>query len=294
MKKLLVIGAQNIDLYARSESDYQLHDSNISKIDMAFGGVACNIATNLSQLGNEVHLLTVFGDDHLSEISKQNLNALKINFSESRIVKDSTNSLYFGIMDKSNNLFLGLNDMDIIDKLDASFFKTKNDYIEKFDVLVIDNNICKEALEYLLKTYRHKQIIMDAVSAVKAVKIVHLLPNIDLVKVNILELEAMSDKSDITDKITDLVNRGVGAVLLTNSEKEIIYRNKDKHLVTMPILINEIVNSTGAGDAFLSGFINSMMKDEPLEECLESAKRTAHICLSSVSSTINDQSLNHE
>lgn len=286
MKRILVIGAQNIDLYARSESEYQLHDSNISKIDMAFGGVACNIATNLSKLGNEIHFLTVFGDDHFSEISKQNLTSLNINYEESLTVLNARNSIYLGIMDKSNNLFIGLNDMDITQQLDSKFLETKRNYIEGFDVLVIDNNLCKDALGFLLMAYKHKKLIMDAVSAAKAIKLAGLVSNIDLLKVNTLELEALSNKPDIKTGITDLLNKGVGAVLLTNSEKEIIYRSKDQYFVTMPAIIDKVVNSTGAGDALLSGYINSMIKDESVEKCLESAKLAAQNCLRSANSTI--------
>ena len=102
-------------------------------------------------------------------------------------------------MDKTNNLFLGLNDMEIIQKLDVPFLESKDYIIQEFDLLIIDNNLNKEALEYLLITYQNKIIIMDAVSAVKAQKLKHLLSNINLLKVNKLELEALTGQSDIAD-----------------------------------------------------------------------------------------------
>jgi len=115
--KVLVIGAQNIDIFAQSSIEYVLKDSNPSKIHLSFGGVGRNMAENLKRLGNDVHFLTVFADDFFAKAAKQSLIDMNINILESIDVKDQTNSIYMGIMDKDNDLFLGLNDMDIINEL---------------------------------------------------------------------------------------------------------------------------------------------------------------------------------
>ena len=286
MQKILVIGAQNIDLFAHAKSDYILHDSNPSKIHMAFGGVGCNIATNLSVLGNQVDFLTVFGTDYFSQIAKQNLIDLKIHFEESLLVEDARSSIYLGVMDKENDLLLGLHDMEIIKHLDVAFFKEKTAYIESFDTLVLDNNLSIDALDYLLKAFKYKKIIMDAVSAKKATKLQELLPYISLLKINLLELEALSNKASITDKIDDLLSKGLSSLILTNSAQEIVYKTHQVQINTMPIPVEKIENATGAGDAFLAGFIHGLMFQKTEEECLEIAKKAAYICLQSPNSTI--------
>jgi len=289
MRKILVIGAQNIDLFAHSKSDYVLHDSNISKIHMAFGGVGCNIATNLSILGNPVDFLTVFGEDYLSQVAKQNLSDLNIHFNESCVVENAGNSIYLGIMDKANDLYLGLNDMDILNSLDVTFFKDKTPYIENFDTLVIDNNLNLKALQYLLKVFKHKKIIMDAVSASKALKLKGLLSSIFLLKLNMMELDALSDKIKISERLDELLNQGLSSVILTNSAKEIIFKSTNTHITTKPISIQKIENATGAGDAFVSGYIHGLMQGKLIEECLEIAKKAAYSCLQSPNSTIEKQ-----
>ena len=42
--KVLVIGAQNIDIFAQSSIEYVVKDSNPSKIHLSFGGVGRNMA----------------------------------------------------------------------------------------------------------------------------------------------------------------------------------------------------------------------------------------------------------
>jgi pseudouridine kinase len=285
MLKTLVIGAQNIDIFAHAKSDCNLNDSNRAKIYMAFGGVACNIVTNIALLGNPVSFLTVFGDDTFSSLAKINLQNLKIDIHESLEVKNETNSIYLAVMDKDNDLFIGLNDMDITDRLNISFFKEKADFIAGFDLLVIDANLNSDALGYLLKTYTKKQIIMDAVSAEKVVKLKGLLQYITLLKLNVKELKALSDKETDDLRMDDLLSRGLAKILITNSGNEIIYRSKNEHIKTMPLKAETIVNSSGAGDAFLGGFIQGILNKKSVAHCLEIAKKTAFLTLQSPNST---------
>lgn len=286
MQKILIIGAQNIDLFARSNSDYVLYDSNLSKIHLAFGGVGCNIASNLSILGNPVDFLTVFGDDYFGQLAKYNLDDLNINYKESRVVKNFRNSIYLGVMDKANDLYLGLNDMDIINNLDMAFFKDKAQYIESFDILVIDNNLSLESLQYLLKTFKHKKIIMDAVSAAKAFKLHELLSCLSLLKLNLMELDTLSNKTSTSEKLNELIKSGLYSVLLTNSDKDIIYKSAVNNIVTKPKTIEKIENASGAGDAFLAGFIHGLLQKKSTEDCLSIAKSMAYKCLKSPDSTI--------
>ncbi len=285
MLKTIVIGAQNIDIFAHSESDCTMNDSNRAKIYMAFGGVACNIVTNIALLGNKVSLLTVFGDDTFSSLAKLNLQNLNINIHESLEVKNAGNSIYMAVMDKDNDLFIGLNDMAITDHLNVDFFNEKADFISGFDLLVMDTNLNQDALEYLLKTYNEKQIIIDAVSAEKVVKLKGLLKYITLLKVNLNELKALSDKATVDQRIDDVLSRGLKKLLITDSGNEIIYKSGNEHIRTMPFEATAIVNSSGAGDAFLGGFIHGIINKKSITQCLEIAKKTAFLTLQSPNST---------
>ena len=287
MLKVLIIGAQNIDIFAKTQDDYLLHDSNLAKIHIAFGGVARNIAENLNKMNNPVSFLSIFGDDYFSLSAKNSLEDMGIEIKESLFLKNMTNSVYLGVMDKENDLFLGINDMDILQKLDISYLKTKNSYIDSFDILVIDNNLTIEAIEYLLIKYQYKTIVMDAVSTKKVTKISQLLQYIDLLKVNQLELDKLISEDNIDLQLKKILKKGVSKVLLTNQDKEIKLAIKTEILSISPIPINEIVNASGAGDAFLSGFIHGMIHQLTNQESLEYSKKLAYLTLLSNNSTNN-------
>jgi len=285
MKKTLIIGAQNIDIYVKSSENYTLHDSNLAKVHIAFGGVARNITENIKRLGNDCSFLTVFGDDHFSLTAKNSLVQMGIDISESLYLKNASNSVYLGVMDKDNDLFLGLNDMDILTELSPLFFESKRKYIDSFDIIVIDNNLTQESIIYLLNTFSHKTIVMDGVSTKKVTKIKDHLSKIDLLKVNQLELNKISKRPTVASQIKHLQTRGATNLLVTNQDHDIIYATIDNIIVTTPLVANEIVNASGAGDAFLSGFVHGMIHSLSNQEKLLHAKKTAYITLLSNNST---------
>ncbi len=285
MKKVLIIGAQNIDIFAKTKNEYTLHDSNLSNIHIAFGGVARNVAANIRRMGNPISFLSVFGDDDFSKSAVNSLKDLDIDISSSLLLKNASNSVYLGVMDKDNDLFLGLNDMDILKQLNSEYLKAKEAYINSFDILVIDNNLTKEAIEYLLISHSSKTIVMDAVSTKKVIKITNLLQYIDLLKVNQLELDKLSSKSGINDQIEDLLSKKLANLLITNQDKDIILATKDGIITSSPIKVTNVVNASGAGDAFLSGFVHGMINGLNNNENLLYAKKLAYITLQSNNST---------
>jgi pseudouridine kinase len=292
MLRTLVIGGQNIDIFAQATSEVVLHDSNAANIHLSFGGVACNIATNLALLGNDVSFLTVFGDDTFGTLAKSNLENLKIQFDRSLTVEAARNSMYLAVMNVDNNLFIGLNDMDIVNCLTVDFLKQKEDYIRDFDVLVIDTNVSTEVLKHLLLTYSDKQIVMDAVSSEKVLKLKGLLENVSLLKLNSLELSAFSDGETVQVRMDDVLSQGLKKILVTNEGNEILYQSADEHIRTMPIAVDTVVNTSGAGDAFLGGFIHGIVHHMSATESLEIAKKMAFNTLQSKNSiNINDPSI---
>jgi len=288
MNRILVIGAQNIDIFSKSSQDFIMGDSNPSKINISFGGVARNIAVNLSRLGHDIHFISVFGDDAFSQSAQQNLKELKINISQSLFLKKQNNSIFIGVMDQKNDLLLGLSDMEIVEFLNPDFFRIKKEYIDKFDVLVIDNNLSIKSIAYLLNQYHSKKIIMDAVSSQKAVKLIPYLHQIKVLKVNQLELRMLSNTITIKEQLNDLHNGGVQTILLTQQEKDVILSRKNEYMVETPPKVENIVNTSGAGDAFLSGFIHGMVNGYNDIQKIRFANSAARITMNSKDSTSSE------
>ena len=285
MSEVLIIGAQNIDIFAKSKDEYSLHDSNLAKIHIAFGGVGRNIVENVQRLGNNVSFITVFGDDYFSLTAKRSLEEMNVDVSESLNLKNESNSVYLGVMDKDNDLFIGLNDMEITNNLNKEFFETKKEVINRFEVIVIDNNLNEETLDYLLTTYQNKVIVMDAVSAHKVIKLEKHLSKISVLKLNQIELNEITTEKEVIKQINELHLKGANTLLITNQDKDVVLSKNTSTQVITPLKHDDIVNATGAGDAFISGYIHGMLNGVNDLEKLRFAVKVAYITLSSNNST---------
>lgn len=285
MTKILVIGAQNIDIFANPEKKLVKGDSNPAKINMAFGGVGRNIAVNMKRLGHQVHFLTLFGDDVFSKSAQNSLERLGVKLEESLFLKDTNNSIYLGIMDHNNDLHLGLNDMRVIEKLNPEFLNSRLSFINGFDLIVIDNNLSEISIAFLLNHLKSKTIAMDAVSAHKARKLKNHLHQIAILKLNQLELDFLSQLPSSKKQLEDLHKRGAQTILLTNKERECSVSKNEGFTSLIPKNVQTIVNATGAGDAFLSGYLHGFLLKKSEEDRLKMANFAARVTLGSYEST---------
>lgn len=243
--RILVIGAVNIDLNIRSTTPYILHDSNVVTHLKQVGGVGANIAQNLAHLGLDVSFLTVFSIDALGHFARQSLERQQIDISAADI-RSITSNIYMAIFDQEGDLYLGLNDMPLVQEMTPDWISTKDAYIDTFDALVLDNNLPQETIEYVVKTFSTKRIYIDAVSGVKAPKLVNIINDITVLKMNQQEYNIL---------FTTKKHPETTSLLVTNGAQKITLFNADKELTTQPLAVPKPSSTSGAGDALFSGFI---------------------------------------
>jgi pseudouridine kinase len=292
LNKVLVIGAVNIDIFASTDTPYVLEDSNLAKISLGFGGVGGNIATNLNNLDLDVSILTTFSDDLLGTFLKAQYLKLGINTDKALTSSTKNSSVYLGVLDEDNDLFLGLNDMDITKELNTDYIEKNTDYINQFEYIVIDNNLDQETLKYILTTFHNKTLILDAVSAKKVGKLKGLLSYISVLKVNQIELDMLSKEPNLEAQIKDLLDQGLKEILVTNKENPVYYSNKSQTKVFKTLHCDNIVNATGAGDAFISGYVYGLVTNAPLDKRVAIAMKFARDTLTVQTSTIEKGEFN--
>lgn len=78
-------------------------------------------------------------------------------------------------------------------------------------------------------------------------------------------------------------NQGVEVVCLTLGLNGVKLSQYGKGFITLPaIKIDNVMDATGAGDAFWSGFLYAYIKEKPIEKCLEVALQLAALKLQNV------------
>jgi adenosine kinase len=121
-------------------------------------------------------------------------------------------------------------------------------------------------------------------------KVASVLPFVDIVICNEDEAEALgkkqnwgNDLKEIAKKLAETPKKNTSrsrTVIFTRGAKETLVYTGGKSLSFIPLKIpkEEIVDTNGAGDSFVGGFMSQYVQNKPLEVCI----KAGHYCASEV------------
>jgi pseudouridine kinase len=255
--RFTVIGAANVDIISKSSRKIIHGDSNPADVRLLPGGVARNIAENLSRLGAEVCLITAIGTDPLGAFLRENCKSCGIG-TEAWIVRENMDTgVYSAALDCDGELYAAFNAMAALESINADDLAPYAQMIGNADLLVADANLTEDALGAVLALRGGGPVAVDAVSVAKAPRIGRLLPKINLLKLNRAEAECLTGLALDTDEklklaCTDLISRGVKRAFITLGAAGVCAADSDGvHFI--PAVPVTVENVTGAGDAFFAG-----------------------------------------
>lgn len=214
---VVVIGGANVDMKAQSSTRAVAHTSNPGRTSMTPGGVGRNIAENLARLGDRVHLVSMVGRDSLGAgLLEHTANAgVRVDHVGRT---DRATGTYTVVLDASGEMLVGIADMEAIDELGPEHLQSARDVISTAGLLVLDGNLRRDAFEYVLDLSRDVRVIVEPVSAPKAVALKDSLDaRVFAVTPDREELAALTDLPTRSDRqvraaAAALHDRGVSVV----------------------------------------------------------------------------------
>ena len=278
---ITVIGGANFDISARLENNFIAADSNPGSISLGHGGVARNIAHNLCLLGHDVRFMTIFGNDIFGSLISDQCKSIGIDMSMSDTIKSERSGMYLCINNHGGEMIAAVADTGVLRHLTPEYLEKHLGDINKSDIIAADTNVPEDTLRYLLDNSL-APVFVDAVSSTKAWRIINALKKSKIAKLHTLKLN-LKEALSVTETLTpeDAENRlrelGVEHVYITMSG-EGVYAGDG---ITYPALPGEVVNTTGAGDAFLAGVIHAYTKDIPFPKTAQYGLMAARATLMS-------------
>ena len=265
-----VIGGSNMDIQGAPNNPLVMHDSNPGRVDLSMGGVGRNIAENLSRLGVNTKLISAIGNDLYGNTILSECKNLNIDVNDCFVSDEYSTSIYVSILNDSRDMQLAISHMDIIEKLDETFIHSKHKSINDSKAIILDTNLSKETIDFITRNHSHLPIFVDTVSTAKCVKIKDILHRFEGIKLNKYEAETLSnikiENIDDAKKSCDyFIEKGVKSVFITLGGDGVYCANNENSLHIPGVKI-DIVNATGAGDAFMSGIMYGFMNDLDIEE----------------------------
>lgn len=279
-----IVGGTNIDIQGVPYNLLIPGDSNMGFVKVSNGGVGRNIGENLVRLGIDTKLISVIGDDPYGKKILNDARLIGLDMEHTLLLKDSATSIYLSILDESHDMALAISYMEIYDKLSIEFIKEKDYIIEHSALCIIDTNIPIPIIEYILKTNADHDFILDTVSTTKAKKVKDLIGYFHTIKPNKIEAEVLTgikinSEQDLIMAAEHFINKGVKRVFITLGDKGIFYSDgiTTGHIKSPKI---EIVNTTGAGDAFTAALAYAYINNMGIEETAKLGVAASLIALS--------------
>ena len=292
-KKVVVVGGANLDIKGYSPN-YIKGSSSPGWIEESSGGVGRNIAEDLGLLGEEVVLLTAISSDHFGEKIKAETKDAGVDTSHFKITSAQENKtgVYLAHLDQNGDLIGAINDMRVLKKIDQEYLNEKRKIIETSAMLIFDTNLEAKTISYLLELSEGKKMykIADTVSVEKAIKLKGELEKLDYLRGNLDEIEVLLDivkmeESENSQQLSNdkrikrvvkayaknkylpemIISTGQdGAYYLSYEQEEV----KLRHFNAVEIKNEEIVETTGAGDALTAGVAAGIMNDYTMEAAI--------------------------
>lgn len=265
-----VLGAANVDITGYTQNKLIYKDANIGTMKTTAGGVGRNIAENLMRLDFQVDFISVFGDDPLSDFIKEDCRRKHLNIDKSLFVENASASTFIAIMDEHNDLALGISAMRLYDELEAHRFIDILPGNLDSDYTVLETNFSTEILQAVIERYPQQKFILDTVSGKKSLRAVPVLPDLYILKTNLLEAEMMSgisakNQADLEKLVRFFTAKGVEKVFITLGKDGVIYGDKNRLNRQAPIPA-KIVNTIGAGDSFVAGLVYAESLGLPIDD----------------------------
>lgn len=277
-----VIGGVNMDISAALTAPFVPADSVPGQVTLGCGGVARNIAHNLRLMGHEVAFVSVFGGETFGEMCWRECQAIGLDLSMSERREGMRNGLYLCVNDMYGEMRAAVADNAIIDLLTPAFLEQRLDDINDSAAVVADTNISVEALQYLID-HCTAPLFVDTVSTAKAPRIITALrqseaKRLNGLKLNLLEAQTVSGCDSAPEAAAWLNVTGVEQVYITLGSNGVYCSDGccSQHLPAIP---THVVNTTGAGDAFMAGVVHARLRQLPLLDCAQNGLRAARATL---------------
>jgi pseudouridine kinase len=165
--------------------------------------------------------------------------------------------------------------------------------LKSADAIVCDACLPIDLLDHLVsEAASGTPVLIDPVSTAYARQMEPIAGKFYAMKPNVMELSILSGlptetETQIERACEALLTRGVRRIAVSRGEKGCYYADAEGNRLFRSLRpVSQMVNATGAGDAFLAGFTHALVDGLPVEEMLDYALASGITAIQSMT-TIN-------
>jgi len=274
MKKpdIIVIGELNVDLILSGLPSLPVMGECALSGDMQFtlGSASAIFASNIAKLGANVGFVGKIGDDELGDFILRRLNAGKVN--TSRVIRDAGAKTGICVSmsfpdDYAMVSYAGVRESFTPSDVDMDYtLQARHLHMSSYYLQPGMRKGCVELFHQAKDAGMTTSLDPDSdPSGEWDHSIFDLLEYVDVFLPNEKEALAISKCGNLESAL-DILDRRVGTVAIKTGRRGVWVRNQKKTVHADAFKIG-VVDTTGAGDSFNSGFIYQILRGASLEKC---------------------------
>jgi ribokinase len=280
------LGAMNMDYLYRVERILNDGEAVVKGFTKTPGGSAANTVFGLARLGVKAGFLGIVGNDEDGKLLLKDFKQADIDTSQIKVKSGSKTGIVLCLTDslgkRSLYVLPGVNSQLTLDSLNI-------DYVNKIKLLHVASFADEAQFKLTLELVNHLapsvklSFSPGALYVRKGLKVLTpIIKRAHILFINRSEIEQLTGK-DVTTGAEDCLNQGSRIVVVTLGKGTNIKTSKVAHrrakviayirdagnefLIEPPGENEETVDTTGAGDAFATGFIYGLLQNKNMETC---------------------------
>jgi sugar/nucleoside kinase (ribokinase family) len=293
--EVTVIGAAIMDITAAPVSKELFIKGSVpaDKMKLSYGGDALNESSILSILSVDTSLVSVIGDDEIGCRVLSHLKECRIKTDNVAIASGLVTGMNIVLTDSEGERHFITNPESSLRKLSLEHILP---YVDSFsDVVSFASMFVSpmlgivemEELFSKIKERTGRILISDMTTAKRGEKIddiAGLLKHIDYLIPNLKEASLLTGESDPIKNARIFTEHGAGAAVIKCGSDGCVYKLGEREGV-IPAYHANVVDTTGAGDSFVAGFIYGIINGMNIEDCCRFANATASFVTEDVGTT---------
>jgi sugar/nucleoside kinase (ribokinase family) len=258
----------------------------VDEMGLYTGGCATNAGTALARLGIPVELMGKIGQDSLGDFVLQAMNERGIGTRGVKRDPQVGTSATMVMVEPSGERrfvhYIGANARYTLEDVDQEMLAGAS-ILHVAGSLVLPGIDGRPTAE-LLRQARQLGVItfLDTVwdDTGRWMRLLEpCLPEIDYFIPSLPEAQAMTGLDDPFQVARALLEYGVGTVGLKMGDEGCLVLNREGEEIRLPAFEVEVVDATGAGDAYAAGFIAGVWYGWPLEKTVRLANAVGALCV---------------
>lgn len=273
--KIAVIGSSSMDLVVTSKKRPGAGETVLGEsFKTVPGGKGANQAVAAARLGAEVYMIGCVGDDHYGEAILNNFkkNGVKTDFVEPVTgVESGTAHIILAEGDNSIVVVKGAND-----HITPSYIAKAAELIDRCDLVMIQQEIPEETVEYVAELCEDKQVPLLLNPAPAREISQKVIEGATYITPNEHEADVLFNGQPLSESLRTYPEK----VFITEGAAGVRYFN-GKEEVLVPSFKVKAVDTTGAGDTFNAAFGTAIAEGKDLTESITFGNRAASLSVTS-------------